>query len=231
MIRPVALCLLTTCIAWQSGALAAENDPGVWVTFTTTDTIGTDEGSGRWHYWFDAQARYFDIGSGINQWLVRPGIGYRLSDELKVWAGYARVRSRNRAGDVADENRYWQQLDWNAGRWFRGTIALRARLEQRSLNVGEDLGLVLRLGARYVHPVGRKRKSSLVLGLEPFLALRSTDWGGKSGLTQNRIFVLMGRRLTDNLSVAAGYMNQYFWVDDDVNRSNHLGVINFRMKL
>jgi hypothetical protein len=43
---------------------------------------------GRWRYWFDAQLRYFDIGSGINQYQLRPGIGYTISDNMVAHAGY-----------------------------------------------------------------------------------------------------------------------------------------------
>ena len=38
----------------------------------------------------DAQAQYFDPGSGANQWLVRPGVGYEIREGVKAWAGYAR---------------------------------------------------------------------------------------------------------------------------------------------
>ena len=231
MTRPLPQLLLAACIAWAPATHAAERDPGVWVTLTTTDAFDAAGERSRWHYWFDAQARYFDIGSGINQWLVRPAIGYELSEDKKVWVGYARIRSRNRAGDVVDEDRFWQQLDWNAGRWRAGRVAFRARLEQRSLSDGDDLGLVLRLGGRYIRPVGKGRKTSLVLGLEPFIALRDTDWGGDAGFTQNRVSVLLGWRLTDDLALAAGYMNQYIRVDNGEDRNNHLGVFNFRLTL
>ena len=56
-------------------AAATENDPGIWLTFSTSGELGSGGVDGRWLYWFDAQARYFDIGSGVNQWLARPGIG------------------------------------------------------------------------------------------------------------------------------------------------------------
>ena len=219
------------CVAFPLSGSATENDAGAWTVFSTTDAFQSDGQNSRWHYWFDAQARYFDLGSGVNQWLARPGIGYQISDNVKAWAGYARFRARNSAGDVADENRYWQQVDWTAGRWNGGRISMRVRLEQRSVSVGDDVGLVFRYRAKYVRPIGENGSTSLIVAIEPFVDLRDTDWGGESGLGQNRVLVGFGQRFGDRLSIEAGYMNQYMWRDNAENRVNHLGILNFKVKL
>lgn len=49
--------------------LATENDNGFWTVFPSTDSFPARDSASRWHYSFDAQARYFDLGSGINQCL------------------------------------------------------------------------------------------------------------------------------------------------------------------
>lgn len=228
------LILFAVLLGWTAApraALAVEDSPGAWLTVTTTDAFQGEEDSGRWQYWFDAQARYFDIGSGINQYLVRPGIGYKLGGSMTAWLGYARFRTRNRAGNVTDENRYWQQLNWTVGRWLDGTVTMRARLEERSVSSGDDTGLVLRLSTKYVRPLRNAKETRLVVSLEPFVDLRNTDWGGQSGLGQNRAFVGIGWRLSKRISVEAGYMNQYVWVDNGEDLSNHFGVLNFRLQL
>ena len=219
------------CVAFPLSGSATENDAGAWTVFSTTDAFQSDGQDSRWHYWFDAQARYFDLGSGVNQWLARPGIGYEISDNVKVWAGYARFRARNSAGLVSDENRYWQQIDWTAGRWNDGRFSMRVRLEQRSISVGDDVRPILRYRVKYVRPIGENERTSLVVAIEPFLDLRDTDWGGESGLGQNRVSIGFDRRISDRLSIEAGYMNQYIWRDNAENRVNHLGVLNFKVKL
>lgn len=219
------------CMATPLAASATEDDPGAWITFSTTDAFKTDGEDSRWRYWFDAQARYFDLGGGVNQWLVRPGLGYEISDNVNGWVGYARFRTRNSAGEVADENRYWQQIDWTAGRWNSGRLSMRVRFEQRSVSVGDDVGFVLRYMAKYVRPIGESGNTNLIIGIEPFVDLRDTDWGGEAGLGQNRTFMGFARRLSDRFSIEAGYMNQYLWRDDAENRSNHLGVLSFKVIL
>lgn len=219
------------CLAIPLTGSATQNDPGAWIIFSTTDAFQTDGQDSRWHYWFDAQARYFDFGSGINQSLVRPAIGYGITNNVKGWVGYARFRTRNRAGDVADENRFWQQIDWTAGRWNDSRISMRVRLEQRSISVGDDTGFVVRFMAKYVRRIGENGSTNLIIGVEPFVDLRDTDWGGESGLGQNRVFIGLGRNLSDRFSIEAGYMNQYLWRDSAENQINHLGVLYFKVKM
>lgn len=223
--------LMTMIMVFPLQLHATEHESGVWTIFSTTDSLSADGGTSRWHYWFDAQARYVDVGSGTNQWLVRPAVGYEIRDGVKAWAGFARFRSRNGAGRVADENRYWQQLDWRAGGWLDGNVSMRVRLEQRSIDVGEDLGVVLRFMTKYVRPLSGHEDKSLIIGLEPFVDLRDTDWGGDAGLGQNRVFVGMGWRLSDKVSLETGYMNQYIWVDGAADRTNHLAILTIKARL
>lgn len=221
----------STCLALPTTGSATENDLGAWTVISTTDAFQSDGQDSRWHYWFDAQARYFDLGSGVNQWLVRPGIGYEINDTVKGWVGYARFRTRNAAGEVSDEDRLWQQVGWTAGRWNGGRVSMRVRLEQRSISTGDDTGLVLRFMTKYVRPIGANGGTSLNIGVEPFVDLRDTDWGGDAGLGQNRVTITIGHDLSDRFTVEAGYMNQYIWRDSAENRSNHFGVLNFKAKL
>lgn len=210
-------------------AFAAEDDIGVWTIISSSDAFRTDSGPSEWRYTVDAQARYFDIGSGANQYLIRPGFGYSISENMSIWAGYARLRARSKSGNVVDENRYWQQLSWTAGNWAGGRVTMRTRIEQRSVSAGEDVRHVLRFQTKYVRKLGGNGETSLVIGLEPFVDLNDTDWGGDSGFGQNRTFLGFGRRLSKNLSLEAGYMNQFIWVDGGEDRVNHLATLHFKI--
>lgn len=226
-----ALCVLLACAGFAfccvptEKTYATESEPGIWTIFSTTNAFSSQDSASRWHYWFDAQARYFDPGSGANQWLVRPGIGYEFDNGVKAWVGYARFRSRNKAGRVADENRYWQQFDWSAGQWQGGRITMRARLEQRSIDIGDNLGVVLRFMTKYVRPFAGDSNKSLIVGLEPFVDLRDTGWGGDAGIRQNRSLIGIGWRVSDKFTLESGYLNQYVWVDGAEDRVNHLAVL------
>jgi len=218
------------CLGITATAIAAEDDIGVWTIISASDAFASDTGPSRWLYTVDAQARYFDVGSGANQYLLRPGIGYSISDTMSVWAGYARLRARGKTGNVVDENRYWQQLAWTAGHWAGGKITMRTRVEQRSVSAGDDVRLVLRFQTKYVRKFGGNGATNLIIGIEPFVDLNDSDWGGDSGLGQNRTYLGFGRRLSDKVSVEAGYMNQFIWVDGGEDRVNHLAMLHFKLK-
>jgi hypothetical protein len=212
-------------------ARATDSDEGLWTVVSTNGAFHHGAEASRWRYTFDAQARYVDIGSGINQYLVRPGVGFQVNDEWSAWVGYARLRSRNRAGNVSDENRYWQQLNWVARRTDSGTLSLRTRLEQRSLNTANDVRVVLRVRLHYVRPIGDNPGRYLAFGIEPFMDLNKTDWGGNTGLAQNRTTVATGWRVSDRLSIEAGYMNQFSPAETGEDRMNHLAVLHFKVGL
>lgn len=209
-------------------AFAAQDQVGSWTVFTATDNFSVDGEDTRWLYWIDTQARYFDIGSGRNQWLVRPAIGYKPGANLSVWAGYARFRSRGASGAVVDENRFWQQLSWTVGQWQGGTISMRARLLERTVDVGDDTGYRLRFMTKFVKPIGTDGKKDLILSLEPMFDLNDTDWGGDGGIAQNRAYIGIGWNVSPRLRIETAYMNQYLWSDTREDTSNHLAVVNFR---
>ena len=221
---------LLLLIAGLRPATATENDAGIWAIFSTTDAFESDKGASRWRYWFDAQARYFDVGNGVDQYVLRPGIGYDVSDNMSVWAGYGYFYSRAANGTTVRENRFWQQLSWNAARMGGGVLSMRARLEQRSVSSGDDLGLVLRYMAKYVRPIGESKGIDLIVSIEPFFNLVDTDWGSETGLGQLRSVVGVGWTLTPKLAIETGYMNQHIFRDDTEDLVNHLGVINFKVK-
>lgn len=224
---PVAVAILTVLATVAYPSAAADNQPGAWLVMSTTDTLG---GSGtRWRYWFDAQARYFDPGSGAAQYLVRPALGYELDGGATVWIGYARFRLRTAGGNYFDEDRLWQQANWKPTPLGAGDLSIRVRLEQRSVSRGDDLGVSLRLMGKYVQPLRDAGRPDLVLAIEPFFDLVDTDWGGSARLSQNRVFVGIGHRFNDSARLETGYMNQYLWVDSGENRSNHLAILNFRL--
>lgn len=210
--------------------MATDSDFGTWLVLSMTDRLPTADGSSRWRYWFDAQARYSDVGSGSNQLLFRPGIGYDVTPTLSTWAGYARFRTHAKSGNTITEDRFWQQLSWRFRDWDSSSLSLRFRLEQRSLSIGDDTGVVLRTRLKYVRKLQASDRTSLVASLEPFVNLRNTDWGADSGLAQLRSYLGVAWRLTNKSTFEAGYQNQYFIIENAENRMRHLAMLYFKTK-
>jgi Protein of unknown function (DUF2490) len=211
-------------------AATADNYAGAWLGAVLTDPFPADNGPSRWRYWLDAQARYPDFGSGARQYLLRPAIGYDVAGSLRAWVGYARLRTESGGGAVADENRYWQQLDWTAAARNGSALTMRARLEERNVSVGKDVALVLRYRVQYDRPLGTGQ-NHLLFSVEPFFYLGTTDWAGDGGLKASRIFAGVERPLSPHLSLTAGYLNSHVWSDTSADRVDHLAYISFRVKL
>lgn len=205
-------------------ASATEDDIGGWAALITNGRFSDDSGGFRYH--FDTQARYFDIGSGVNQWLARAGVGADLGGDVSAWAGYARFRVSNRAGIVVDENRFWQDLVFAPAFATGHRLSARLRFEQRSISEGDDTRLVGRLAARYTIPVGESTR--FFFGGETFHDLNSSDWGGGTGESQNRLFLGIGWTLGKRTSLEARYMQQLFKLDGSEDLLNHLGVLTLR---
>lgn len=212
-------------------AVAAEQDFGAWAIFSTTDHFTDDGEPTRWRYAFDAQARFSDIGGGSSQYLARPAVGYDINDNVSAWVGYARIWTEAGSGATATENRYWQQLAWTALRRETSRLTMRLRMEQRSVSVSDDVGLTLRYQLRYSRQSAAMPSLEYVASIEPIWFLRDTDWGGDARLSQNRLFLGVGKQLSARYTLELGYLNQYVLLDNSENVSNNLAVVHLKAKL
>ena len=135
LITTLALLLSTGQTARGQGN---DEDFGLWGMLMMEGPIG---GRGQtpspFRWWLDIQPRFLDDVSGLQQGLLRPGIGYVLGEQTSAWLGYARVHTDSENGASSNEDRIWQQFLWKPR---LGEIALqsRTRLEQRFLDTGSD---------------------------------------------------------------------------------------------
>lgn len=185
---------------------------------------------GDWTYSIDTQARWFDIGSGANQLVLRPSIAYRVDGRWSLRAGYGRFRTHARSGATVTEDRVWEQVSWQKKVASTASLGVRLRAEHRFLSAGDDVGHVLRLRLHYTRPFGRDGGTDLVLSVEPFFDLRDTDYGARSGLSQNRVYLGLRWPLTGKVSFSAGYLNQRFFRDDAEDIENHLAVVGLQTR-
>lgn len=181
----------------------------------------------RWRWWGEIQMRYRDSGQELNQMLVRPGIGYALTDRSTVFVGYAHVTNRPPNSDSIQENRIWQQYQWS-GPTPLGAFTTRSRLEERWQENGNDTGVRFRELLKFNWPFSFHPAASFVLADEVFVNLTQTDWGAptaKQGFDQNRGFTGIGYRFTPIILTEVGYINQYINTTTR-DRMNHILSIN-----
>ena len=203
-------------------------DRGLWLALFSQgelDIPATDTENLLW--WYDTHARFFGGPFPEFQGIVRPGMGYKLSDNHSMWLGYAWVRDVLPELDV-EENRIWQQWGWTEEFGDISTL-WRSRLEQRFVSVGPQVGWRFRQLLRASKPLQNHPRLTWVAWDEIFFHLRNTDWGAVAGYNQNRVFVGMGvtPRAGSPWRTEVGYLYQQIDVPfDGANLSNHILSVN-----
>ncbi len=167
----------------------------------------------------NAEARYFDLGSGVNQWLARPSVGYRFAEGATLRVGYARFRTSASSGIVASENRGFQQVFYRTQ--GRRHFVLRGRYEQRSVDIGDDTSHVVRALVGYRHPLGTSG-GRLEMHYETFQTLNDADWAGPARRVQWRIALGGSYPLSDSTRLTAGYLYQEFDRVGPLDIGNHI---------
>ena len=202
------------------------DDTGAWFALFSNGDIESDQ-SNRLRWWFDGHVRTFDDTNGFGQSIMRPGIGYRLSDSATVWAGYGWINTSPAGPANFDEHRIWQQLTWSED--LDGTsLGFRSRLEQRLLETGSDTGWRFRQLVSARRPLAGSPNLSFVAWDEIFVHLNDTDWGAQGGFDQNRLFLGLGFKQDPNspVRVEVGYLNQFIDRLATHNLCNHLISVN-----
>jgi hypothetical protein len=177
----------------------------------------------------EGQARFRECCNSefaLNQSLLRPGLGYALTDQSTVWLGYARVENYLPNHTDIPENRVWEQYMWS-GSTPLGAFTSRSRLEQRWQANGGDTGSRVRQFFKFSWPISLLPGVDFVVWDEVFVNLYQTDWGpqvkSRQGFDQNRGFVGFGYRFTPEIKTEIGYLNQYIDVHSSSNdRMNNI---------
>jgi hypothetical protein len=202
------LCLSVSQAAWSD----LVEDAGVWGYVIAQGSFGLIDPQWQRFLWsMEATGRYRDGGKELNQSILRPALGYALSDKLSAWLGYAWNAFYPAVGNAVDENRIWQQLLWS-DQTALGRFTSRSRLEQRFIETaGGNVSWRFRQMFKLSFPL--KYSFSLVGWDEVFAGLDDPDgkapFGAVKGFDQNRAFFGFGYDFDKHVRAEVGYMNQY----------------------
>jgi hypothetical protein len=214
-----SLAVLTTTPA------LAEDDVQAWGAVTAT--VPVDD---KLVVWLEGQARTSNDVSRLNQVLLRPGLGYRVSPTTTLFVGYAHVFTNPPGPARTNEHRVWQQATFRIAGDGRGlTLSGRSRLEQRSLVQGEDTGVRYRQLLRLTAPVGRQGLQAVGWS-ELFLGLNRTDWGQPTGFDRARNFAGLSVPLSRTIRAEPGYMYEPIR-QRGADRHNHIASVTLNLTL
>jgi hypothetical protein len=202
-------------------AAAAEDDGNVWLgqfaTINATDKV---------YVRLEAQERFTNDAERLGQLLLRSLVGYRITKDVNIGAGYAFVLTDPVGPVELNEHRFYQELNGRLLSTEGGvTLDSRTRLEQRTFEEREDTQWRLRQFVQLRVPVSGNNK--IVAYTEPFIDL---DEGSvqRGGLSIWRNFVGVSVPLAKGIEVVPGYLNQHVFRDGR-DRSDHTANINLFM--
>lgn len=172
----------------------------------------------KFRWWAEGQGRWGNDASQFTQSLVRPGLGYAITDKLIVWAGYAWAPTCEPIQRVGcfNEHRLWQQVTW-ADSFSFGRLSLRSRFEERFFDHRvpdpgpNDVAYRFRQLVKLAVPLPSIDPNlSFVVQDEIFIAMNTPHAGWiTNGFDQNRFFAGLAYKFNPVVTAELGYMNQY----------------------
>lgn len=192
--------------------------------------------------YMEVNPRFGDDASNIDQLLLRPAIGYKLTENLSIWQGYAWVGNFNQThtppqSPFFDENRIWQQVNYTH-KFSNFTFLSRTRLEERWIEHADGTAVRFRQMFRVAVPIPPAPEWAFVAYDEIFVNLNTvgavTGKGPGAGIDQNRLFVGINRTFSRYFNMDMGYQNQMInsrQLPGNANLINHIFLLQFYINL
>ena len=217
----VLLATLVLVGAVRPSAATSDEDFQVWSPVYLTVSF-TDKVLG----WYEAQPRFGEDASRLNQLLLRTALGYRFAPRWSLWLGYAWTPSFEPRFN--SENRMYQQLLYVTELSFARVMS-RTRFEQRWIEGVTGTAFRFRTLLRGRFPLTEDGGWGAVAQDEIFLNLNSPTNGPSAGFDQNRFFLGLNRRVNTHLSVDVGYQLQVVDTEEPgfPDNLNHILLIQF----
>ena len=201
---------------------AQASDLGNWLIY-----IGNKKVNSKWNIHHEVQYRNYNAIGDLEQLLLRTGIGYNLTENgNNLLLGYGYIHSENYVGQTdlkvsIGEHRIFQQF---ITKQKIGKVGFqhRYRFEQRF--VAEDIKLRFRyfLGINVPLTTLNEGKNPIYLSIYDEIFINTVS----EVFDRNRLYGGIGYKVSDNLKVEVGYMNQ-FLNKDSRDQVNILAFVNF----
>ncbi|WP_082880759.1 DUF2490 domain-containing protein [Methylomonas sp. DH-1] len=227
--RRTAACLLLPA-TFAATAGPVRDDFGVWIS----NTYQTDFGGSPYLAFLELAPRTKTDNDQFAQIIVRPLVGYKLTNKLQLWAGYTWQGEYSEQSDFElATNDAMQQLQWVDNWSPEWNFQYRFRLEQRFFSEEDNVAHRMRHRFRLVYSIPDSK--AYLIGIdELFVYFNSLDDGRlarsvQTGINQNRSYVGVGYKLTPQLNVDTGYQLQYVHNYGAPDLVNHVWFTNINV--
>ena len=215
---PVLVGLLGTA------APVAAHDAQLWFNTTVYGSIGDVA------FFAEMQPRFGDGLSKLDQFILRPAVGWKISKDLTLYQGYAYVQDRG-SGPVRIEDRSFQEINWKIGEINGLKTSSRTRFEQRWRSDGKDVAFRAREQMRVAAPLTDAAEGVAAVGsTEVFVALNDADWGPRAGFDQLRTFAGIEVPIGGKSTVELGYTHRLIQTPTSGLATDHILSLNLFLR-
>ncbi|PPD35950.1 MAG: hypothetical protein CTY19_01560 [Methylomonas sp.] len=206
---------------------SVNDDWSVWLS----NTYQTDFGGSKYLAFLELAPRTRNDNAEFSQSIVRPLIGYKLTEKLQIGLSYTWQGEYSQQADFdLATNDAMQQLQWIDNLTPQLNFQYRFRLEQRFFAHEDDIGHRMRHRVRFVYSL-TDSNAYLIAADELFVYFNSIDEGRLShsvqtGVNQNRTYLGVGYKLTPELNIDTGYQLQYVHNYGTADLVNHVWLTN-----
>ncbi|MDB5662876.1 MAG: hypothetical protein JWN59_1214 [Sphingomonas bacterium] len=195
----------------------ARHDTQLWGGGSATVKLGD-----RFRVSQDITVRLSDNRHGLYEVELNTLLGYALTKDVVVWAGYTHDPNYTGGDFAVMEHRGRQQITVdNILKIGRGTVSGRVRLEQRWREHIEGTAWRLRPFVRFRLPLAQGGRTMLVLSHESFIDLDRTSFQTVQGEERMRNLVALSVPIAKQVDAEIGYLNQHAFIrhgpDNDDN--------------
>ncbi len=203
-------CMISIFLVTLNFAKAVNSDNfQSWNNITVLGNLGfIDNDYSRIQYELTYQERLANASLTSFQTLYRAGLGYSLDEENSFWVGADYLVTRNLAPEEVNTNGIWQQY-LHKSHYKEFKYLFRVRFEQLLISSANYLTLRVRLMVRGSYPISESKKWSVIGFNEYFQNLNGDGVVENASLVQNRAFAGFGYKVTENVNIELGYMNQF----------------------
>jgi hypothetical protein len=192
--------------------------------------------------YMEVNPRIGDDVTTIDQLLLRPALGYQLTDNLSIWQGYAWVGYFNQPhispqSPFFEENRIYQQVNYKH-KFSHVKFLSRTRLEERWIEHADGTAVRFRQMLRADFPIPQAPDWAFVVYDEIFINVNTvgvpTSKGPGAGIDQNRFFLGINKSFNQYFNVDMGYQNQMLNsrnLPGNANLINHIFLLQFFINL
>jgi hypothetical protein len=206
----IAMLIALTTSA-NSQAASATSDFQSWIPININVKL-TEQLRG----FLEFQPRVGNDNSHLTSMIVRPAIGWAISPQATLWAGY--LMSADSVSLTSEkyliENRAWQGFTWKDTANDKQFIwEVRNRLEERFLPRNSDPSFRWRTRVRIEQLIPDFSSWSVIASEEIFVNLNDNENNAQlqAGAQQNRAYLGVGYRFAPEFQIETGYLYQHVW--------------------